>query len=35
VHILVKGSRRMHMEKVVEMLGASVRSTSGETQTRH
>jgi UDP-N-acetylmuramoyl-tripeptide--D-alanyl-D-alanine ligase len=35
VHILVKGSRRMRMEQVVERLGASVRSTSGETEARH
>ena len=35
VHILVKGSRRMRMEQVVEMLGASARSTSGETEARH
>lgn len=35
VHILVKGSRRMRMEQVVEMLGARVHSTSGETEARH
>ena len=35
VHILVKGSRRMRMEQVVEMLGARARSTSGNAEVRH
>jgi UDP-N-acetylmuramoyl-tripeptide--D-alanyl-D-alanine ligase len=35
VNILVKGSRRMRMEQVVELLGASVRGTSGNAEVRH
>lgn len=35
VHILVKGSRRMRMEQVVELLGATARSTSGNAEVRH
>jgi UDP-N-acetylmuramoyl-tripeptide--D-alanyl-D-alanine ligase len=35
VHILVKGSRRMRMERVVERLGASVHSTSSKAEARH
>ena len=35
VNILVKGSRRMRMEQVVELLGASVHSTSGNAEVRH
>ena len=35
VNILVKGSRRMCMEQVVELLGASVHSTSGNAEVRH
>ena len=35
VNILVKGSRLMRMEQIVELLGASVRGTSGNAELRH
>jgi UDP-N-acetylmuramoyl-tripeptide--D-alanyl-D-alanine ligase len=35
VNILVKGSRLMRMEQVVESLGAAVRGSSGNAEVRH
>jgi UDP-N-acetylmuramoyl-tripeptide--D-alanyl-D-alanine ligase len=35
VQVLVKGSRRMHMERVVEQLGARVRGTAAHSEARH